>query len=72
MRVKTMTPSQLQAQGIKALVRKLGVTGMVRFLQHFELGAGDYTRERHKWLKGKSIEKIVAEIRKLKHQSRKR
>ncbi|WP_029666551.1 hypothetical protein [Candidatus Fervidibacter sacchari] len=67
-----MTPSQLQAQGIKALVRELGVTGMVRFLQQFELGAGDYTRERHKWLKGKSIEKIVAEIRKLKHPSRKR
>ncbi|WP_259094470.1 hypothetical protein [Candidatus Fervidibacter sacchari] len=45
---------------------------MVRFLQQFELGAGDYTRERHKWLKGKSVEKIVAEIRKLKHPSRKR
>ena len=72
MRVKTMTPSQLQVQGIKALARELGVTGMVRFLQQFELGAGDYTRERHKWLKGKSIEKIVAEIRKLKHPSRKR
>jgi hypothetical protein len=60
MRAKMMTPSQLQAQGIKALVRELGVTGMVRFLQQFEIGAGDYTRERHKWLKGMSVEKIVA------------
>jgi hypothetical protein len=45
---------------------------MVRFLQQFEIGAGDYTRERHKWLKGMSVEKIAAEIRKLKHPSRKR
>jgi hypothetical protein len=37
MRAKMMTPSQLQAQGIKALVRELGVTGMVRFLQQFEI-----------------------------------
>jgi hypothetical protein len=35
MRAKMMTPSQLQAQGIKALVRELG--GMVRFLQQFEI-----------------------------------
>jgi hypothetical protein len=67
-----MTPSQLQARGIKALVRELEVTGMVRFLQQFETGAGDYTRERHKWLKEMSVEKIAAEIRKLKHPSRKR
>jgi hypothetical protein len=72
MRAKMMTPSQPQARGIKALVRELGVTGMVRFLQQFETGAGDYTRERHKWLKGMSVEKIVAEIKKLKHPSRKR
>jgi len=72
MRAKMMTPSQLQARGIKALVRELEVTGMVRFLQQFETGAGDYTRERHKWLKGMSVENIVAEIKKLKHPSRKR
>jgi hypothetical protein len=72
MRTKMMTPGQLQARGIKALVRELGVTGMVRFIQQFEIGAGDYTRERHKWLKGMSVEKIAAEIRKLKHPSRKR
>jgi hypothetical protein len=35
MRAKMMTPSQLQAREIKALVRELGVTGMVRFLQQF-------------------------------------
>jgi hypothetical protein len=67
-----MTPSQLQAQGIKALVRELGVTGRCVSFSSLKFGAGDYTRERHKWLKGMSVEKIVAEIKNLKHPSRKR
>jgi hypothetical protein len=39
-------PSEIRRKGINALIRELGVVGMVRFLQQFEPGKGDYTKER--------------------------
>jgi len=36
---------------------------MVRFLQQFETGTGDYTREREKWLKGLTIEDVLSEVK---------
>lgn len=38
---------ELKKQGYKALVESLGVAGMIRFLQQFDVGEGDYTRDRH-------------------------
>jgi hypothetical protein len=46
----TMTPEGLRQAGLAALRRDLGVAGMVRFLQQFEMGSGDYTAERWQWL----------------------
>ena len=46
----TMTPETLRQAGLDALRRELGAAGMVRFLQLFELGHGDYTAERWQWL----------------------
>jgi len=36
---------------------------MVRFLQQFETGMGDYTKEREQWLKGLNIRTIADEIK---------
>ena len=36
---------------------------MVRFLQQFELGGGDYTHDREQWLQGVTVEQVVAEIK---------
>jgi hypothetical protein len=44
--------------GIDALNEKLGPVGMVEFLRQFDSGYGDYTKERHKWLDGLTIEEI--------------
>ncbi len=41
-----MTMDQIRLAGLKALSRELGPVGMVRFLQQFEMGSGDYTKER--------------------------
>ena len=46
----TITPEALRIAGLEALRRELGATGMVRFLQQFEMGSGDYTAERSQWL----------------------
>jgi len=37
---------------------------MVRFLQQYETGTGDYTRERDLWLKDINIESIAMELKK--------
>jgi hypothetical protein len=42
----TATLEQIRAAGLDALRRELGVVGMVRFLQQFEAGSGDYVEER--------------------------
>ncbi|MGE0378393.1 MAG: hypothetical protein AB7I48_06675 [Planctomycetaceae bacterium] len=45
-----MTLDEIRCRGIEALARELGPVGMIRFLQQFETGSGDYTRDRDQWL----------------------
>ncbi len=56
------TLSHIRRIGIKALAESLGPIDMVRFIQSFELGSGDYTKERRQWL-DQSIEEIAEEIK---------
>lgn len=42
-----MTTDELRKAGLDALQRELGVVGMVRFIQLFDKGSGDYTAERY-------------------------
>ena len=60
----TMSPSDIRKAGLEAVAKKLGPLGMVRFLQQFETGRGDYTKERAQWLKEAGIKEIAADIRK--------
>jgi hypothetical protein len=60
----TMSPAVIRKAGLEAVAKKLGPLGMVRFLQQFETGRGDYTRERDQWLKDADLKEIVSEIRK--------
>ena len=50
MNIQTMTLQEIRRAGIRALARDLGPLGMVRFLQQFEIGLGDYSKERHELL----------------------
>jgi hypothetical protein len=45
MQMNDLTPLQLRQKGLAALVQALGAVGMVRFMQQFEAGSGDYTRD---------------------------
>lgn len=62
MRESTMTLEQVRLTGLRALSRDLGPVGLVRFLQQFEMGDGDYTTERHRWLGGRTVQDLVQEI----------
>ena len=66
MSTQTMSPAAIRKTGIEAVAKKLGPLGMIRFLQQFETGRGDYTRERGQWLEGLDVKEIVSEIKKKK------
>jgi len=57
-----MSLDQIRREGLKALERHLGPDGLIRFLQQFETGGGDYTKERHKWLKETNVKALAEEI----------
>lgn len=63
MGVQTLSPGYIRKLGLDALAKALGPIGMVRFLQQFEIGTGDYTKERDIWLKGLNVKDIVKEIK---------
>jgi len=50
MNIAEMSLEEIRQHGIDALARELGPVGMIRFLQQFETGKGDYTLQRHQWL----------------------
>ena len=58
----TMTLEQVRVAGLQALSRDLGPVGLVRFLQQFETGTGDYTAERHSWLGERTVRDIARTI----------
>jgi hypothetical protein len=49
------TLNEIRELGLEALREKLGKTGMIRFLQQFETGKGDYTKERREWVDRTSL-----------------
>jgi len=53
---------ELKKQGYKALVENLGVAGMIRFLQQFDVGEGDYTQDRDQVLDYLKMEDFEAYI----------
>ena len=54
------TLDEIRRKGLAALRRELGPAGMIRFLQQFESGRGDYARERHAWVDETSLDDIRA------------
>jgi hypothetical protein len=54
---------QIRQLGIEALAQALGPVGMVRFLQQFETGSGDYTQDRDELLGEATLEDILVQIK---------
>lgn len=67
MNTRTMTLEQIRLAGLEVLARELGPVGMVRFLQQFETGQGDYSKERHDQLDKLDVRTLADRI----HQERK-
>ncbi|MCC6567790.1 MAG: hypothetical protein IT315_00985 [Anaerolineales bacterium] len=71
MNAQSMSLEQIRIAGMEALARELGIVGMVRFLQQFETGHGDYSKDRHEWLDNQDMDTVVKRIRE-KREARKK
>jgi hypothetical protein len=59
------TQHEIIKQGYDALVQSLGITDTIRFIQYFNPGSGDYTKERHQWLEQTSLEEVLKQIKQI-------
>lgn len=62
MSTQTMTLEQIRLVGLEALAQRLGPVGMIRFLQQFETGSGDYSVDRHNWLDNEDVRTVAEKI----------
>jgi hypothetical protein len=59
---------QIRQTGIEVLHRELGPVAMIRFLQQYEKGHGDYSKERHEWLDQLSVSDVVEQVKSRRNQ----
>ena len=63
-----MTPLQklsdedFERHALAILQLELGLDGLARFLRLYLSGSGDYTRARHHWLEGATIQDVMAKV----------
>lgn len=48
--INLSNPVEIRNVGIKALQEALGPVGMVKFMQQYDMGYGDYTKEKQEQL----------------------
>lgn len=58
------TGNEIQRLGLEVLCKGLGVTGLIRFMQQFDHGHGDYVQDRQEWQKGYSVDMLLNAIEK--------
>jgi hypothetical protein len=63
MNAPMMSMEQIRISGLTALLNELGPVGTIRFLQQFETGYGDYSKERHEWLDSWDVDTLIEKIR---------
>ena len=52
------TEQEVRRSAYKAIQKELGTAGFVRFIQQFEQGQGDYTKERYQHQDDLSVDEL--------------
>lgn len=60
--LEQMNDEQFLDHAVGLLRNELGLDGFARFLTLYRAGTGDYTRDRHIWLDGLTIEQVVEQV----------
>ncbi|CAG0948947.1 hypothetical protein METP3_00073 [Methanosarcinales archaeon] len=61
--MKAKTINEIRKDGFEILAKSLGPIEMVRFIQSFDMGRGDYTKERSQWI-SENLDDIFKDIKK--------
>ncbi|HYR09600.1 MAG TPA: hypothetical protein VEQ60_17630, partial [Longimicrobium sp.] len=61
-----MTQDDIHEAGLEVLHRELGTVGLVRFIQQFNKGSGDYTAERAQLQAGVTVDDVMTSIRRVR------
>ena len=57
--VGRMSDEEFKQHVLGIMEREMGVYGLARFLLVYKVGSGDYTRDRHQWLDGLTVDDIL-------------
>lgn len=57
------TLDEIRREGMAALCERLGKAGMIRFMQQFDNGSGDYAKRRRDWVESTTMREIESLIR---------
>ena len=57
------TENEIQQLCIEALCKGIGVVGLIRFMQQFDKGHGDYVKDRQDWQKDYTVDTLVDAIK---------
>jgi hypothetical protein len=60
--IDKMTDEEFERHALGILHRELGVYGLARFIRISQAGSGDYTRDRHQWLDGLTVQDVFAQL----------
>ena len=56
------TDYEIQQTAFEVLHKQLGISNLIRFMQQYDKGYGNYTLDRDKWQKDYTVESLFAEI----------
>lgn len=62
------TENEIQELGIETLRQGIGVVGLIRFLQQFDKGHGNYVTDRQQWQKDYTVETLVEAMEQKHHR----
>lgn len=63
---RILSLAEVRERGFELLCEHLGVSDALRFIGQYELGHGDYTKERRDLFGKRTVKEIAQEIRKYK------
>lgn len=63
MELQKASTVQIRNRGVEVLAKALGPAGMARFLQQFDTGSGNYTKDRVQWLEKVTVQEAVEEVK---------
>ena len=66
--LEEMTDEQFERHTLGLLQKELGPYGMARYLRTHCSGSGDYTRDRHMWQDGLSMDDILKDMQNIAQQ----